>query len=154
MREKDDSNYIDAVRFTELLIGYQELGCETTLNALIKECFYPLSIGVLRKLPMHFVDPDDAIQECVIRCVDTIGQFNPDHATVNLNSTGERSRKAFSFFTTCASNTLKGLYRKEMSLQRTKRNYFMDLVDKEHRSPVKAIRNARSEIMAAQKNND
>lgn len=124
--QRKDKNYIDARQFTELLVTYQYTEDEKILETLIKNCFYPLVRGVLIKFRFGLVDPEDALQECVMACVNQIKSYNPNHATTNPYSTGLPQRKAFSFFTTCVVNYYKGLYRDEVSRIRRQRT-LMDL---------------------------
>lgn len=148
---KQESYYIDPERFTQMLLTYQETGDERTLEALITECFYPLALGVIRANKFKFVDQDDAIQESVIQCLKQIQRYNPNHRTTNEHSTGDPKRKAFAFFSTCAANTLRGLYRKEVSQIRGRQALFLHIVDKEHRNPQnKVTRRTRAEVMAGQ----
>jgi hypothetical protein len=141
-------NYVDPKRFTELLLTFQETESPSILDALIKECFYPIALGLIRKKNIRNIDLEDAVQECVIQCVENISKYNPRHETVNTNSSGDPERKAFSFFTTCVSNTVKGLLRKRISKIRGEQAFLLNMIEKD---PVmaqdKMVKKIRDEII-------
>lgn len=104
--------YVNPRRFTELLIAIQDTNDEESTSALLVECIYPLCAGVCRRYKLQYMDEEDVIQNCVMHCWKNIHKFNINKKTVhNELSSNDPYRKAFSFFTSCAANVIKGMYR-------------------------------------------
>jgi hypothetical protein len=142
----DGNHYVKPSKLTELLLTYQRTGCPVTLDAIIKECLYPISLGMVSKKRYKLIDPEDAVQECVMQCLKQIARYNLNHQTVNDHSTGDPDRKAFAFFSTCASNTINGLYRREKAQVIGKKAVFTHLVEVERRGGDRATRKTMAEV--------
>jgi DNA-directed RNA polymerase specialized sigma24 family protein len=126
---KKSTYHVKPKRFTELLIAVQETGSAESEAALVQECLYPLCAGVCRKLRITGVDEEDIIQQCVIHCWKNIHKFNVERETVHPTSSGDPSRKAFSFFTTCAMNVARGIRRKANNVAMHLEDIDQDLMD-------------------------
>ena len=123
-------NYVDPVRFTELLITYKLTENDIILDRLTRGYFYPLARGVLQKFNMRFVDSEDALQEIVMQCITQIPKFDHEHPTRYKTSSMDPDRKAFSFFTTCAKHCVLGANRVEKSKADKIKRYRREVIDR------------------------
>lgn len=73
--------------------------------------FYVLASNIVRYAKFA-IDPDDAIQDCVMTCLDKIEKFDPDKG------------KAFNYLTTCCMNGLRQGYRTVRNYHELQKKYY------------------------------
>ncbi len=77
----------------------------------LAHAFYILSENIVRYAKFDLIDPDDAVQECVMICFEKIDRFDPSKG------------KAFNYLTTCNMNALRQLYRGARNYGELKKKY-------------------------------
>ena len=74
--------------------------------------FFLLSENLTRYFKFHLIEPDDAIQECVMVCFEKVDRFN------------SKKGKAFNFITTVSANHLRQLHRTSKNYSELKKKFF------------------------------
>lgn len=81
------------------------------LKQQLAHAFHILSENIVRYAKFQLIDPDDAIQEGVLICLEKIDKFDP------------KKGKAFNYMTTCILNHFRQLYRTARNHNELKKKY-------------------------------
>lgn len=132
-KSKNKVFYIDPEELTKIVLEWQDTGDKKLLDILVCDFFYRMATGIIQRYQFNLVDPLDAIQECVIACVNKADRFDPDFKAKPKETQSEKNKKSFSFFTSIIINHYRGLYRVESSYLNGKVKIYNEMKEDFHR---------------------